>query len=48
MDVMTFDDEEEHTIVFDEIAPTPSTLAPSVPNMTPLEMESLPHSDDER
>jgi hypothetical protein len=47
MDVMTFDEEEEHTIVFDEIAPTPSTLAPSVTNMTPLEMEILPHLDDE-
>jgi hypothetical protein len=48
MDVMTFDDDEEHTIVFDEIAPTPSTLAPSVPNVTPLEMEIFPHLDDEQ
>jgi hypothetical protein len=47
-DVMAFDDEEEHTIVFDEMAPTPSTLAPSVPNVTPLVMEILPHSDDEQ
>jgi hypothetical protein len=47
--VLTFDDdEEEHTIVFDAMATTPSTLAPSVPNMTPLEMEILPHSDDEQ
>jgi hypothetical protein len=48
MDVMTFDEEEEHTIVFDEIAPTPSTLAPSVTNMTPLEMDILPQLDDEQ
>ena len=48
MDEMTFDEEEEHTIVFDDIAPTSSTLAPSVPNVTPLEMEILPHSDDEQ
>ena len=48
MDVMTFDDEEEHIIVFDEMATTPSTLAPSVPNVTPLEMEIFPHSDDEQ
>jgi hypothetical protein len=50
MDVMlTFDDEEEHTIVFDAMATTPSTLAPSVPNVTPLvEMEILPHLDDEQ
>ena len=48
MDVMTFDDEEEHTIVFDEMATTPSTLAPSVPNVTPLEVEILHPLDDEQ
>ena len=48
MDVMAFGDEEEHTIVFDEMAPTPPTLAPSVPNVTPLVIEILPHSDDEQ
>jgi hypothetical protein len=39
MDVMTFDEEEEHTIVFDEMASPPSTLAPSAPNVTPIMME---------
>jgi hypothetical protein len=39
MDVMAFDDEEEHTIVFDEMASPPSTLAPSAPNVTPIMME---------
>jgi hypothetical protein len=48
MDVMAFDDEEEHTIVFGEMATTPSTLAPFVPNVTPLEMDFLPHPDDEQ
>jgi hypothetical protein len=48
MDVMAFDDEEEHTIVFGEMATTPSTLTPSAPNVTPLEMDILPHSDDEQ
>jgi hypothetical protein len=47
MDVMTFDEEEEHTIVFDEMAPTPSTLAPSAPNVTPIMMEILSHLDDD-
>jgi hypothetical protein len=46
-EVMAFVDEEEHTIVFDEAVFTPSTLAPSVPSMTTLEMDSLPHPDDE-
>ena len=48
MDEMSFDDEEEHTIVFGEMATTPSTLAPSAPNVTPLEMDFLPHPDDEQ
>jgi hypothetical protein len=39
------DDEEEHTIAFGEMATTPSTLAPFVPNVTPLEMDILPHLD---
>jgi hypothetical protein len=47
MDVMTFDEEEEHTIVFDEMASPPSTLAPSAPSVTPIMMEILPHSDDD-
>jgi hypothetical protein len=48
MDVLTFDDEDEHTIVFDEMASTPSTLAPSVPDVTPLEVEILHPLDDEQ